>query len=63
MNSTTHDSFNCNKFGDSSPFPSMRSKHRVYVGCKHCCEKDVSPIEKKCPLSCRPKEHMDWEYC
>eukprot|EP00111_Clytia_hemisphaerica_P022297 TCONS_00065539-protein len=58
QNVLQHDSFYCEHFAGSKPFPTQRND--FYVGCvRDCSVKDV----KECPVSCRPKNHQDWTYC
>ena len=53
-----HDSFYCQFFTGSIPFPTKRRNY--YVGCvRNCSEKDV----EECPVACRPKNHKDWMFC
>lgn len=56
-----HDSYFCKRFSDSVPFPTKRQDAMEFVGCpNHVCDwKGV----RQCPIKCRPKEHLDWEYC
>ncbi|CAF1385640.1 unnamed protein product [Rotaria sordida] len=73
-NSLTHDSFTCfwSRYiyrADTRPFPSQRQHPSCFVGCpKPCCIPEMTQSldfssYKKCPSSCRPKEHNDWLFC
>jgi len=49
-----HDSFYCESFTGSVPFPTRRKNY--YVGCvRDCSEKDI----EECPVTCRPNSHKD----
>ena len=63
-NSTTHDSFFCEKYG-GMPFPTQRPKGNCYLGCHHCCLPNYqrSKFGAICPEKCRPPEHQDWLSC
>lgn len=52
-----HDSFLCDMFDGSIPFPTQRK--RYFVGCVRPCK----PFKKTCPLECRPESHIDWKSC
>ena len=63
-NAIVHDSYSCKRFEDSEPFPSKRHDSFCYISCRDCCQ-DIYPNQTnhKCPIDCRPKEHLDWEFC
>lgn len=59
-----HDSYHCKnehivKVSATSvfPFPTKR-ENRLYVG-----GAGSELYAEKCPVECRPKDHLDWEYC
>jgi len=54
-----HDSFACESYPGSEPFPTKRIKGG-FVGCVRDCEEGEPLV---CPKACRPKEHEDWIYC
>ena len=59
-----HQSYFCNKNNREGlrPFPTRRSEPPAnFVG--YIRPTDEIPIEEKCPIECRPKNHQDWEYC
>lgn len=58
--STIHDSFLCNQYQNSKPFPSKRVGN-CFVGISGFC--NVTGFIIKCPKECRPPEHLDWETC
>ena len=64
-NSTTHDSFSCQKLG-GDPFPVQRIGN-CFVGCTYCCNSSIEILNQKfpfiCPIECRPKNHQDWIHC
>jgi hypothetical protein len=64
-NSTVHDSYLCNAFGKSRPYPTKRpTETYCYVSCNLCCNTtQIADKMKECPVQCRPKEHQDWIYC
>jgi len=53
-----HDSYLCQNYPGSEPYPSNRTKG-LFAGCVRPCE--GPPME--CPAACRPKNHQDWIYC
>jgi hypothetical protein len=59
--SLEHDSYNCGKFPNSVGFPTKRKKENMesFVGGRSF----DGFLKIKCPLSCRRKGHMDWQYC
>ena len=60
--STVHDSYLCQVYRDSEPFPSRRQKS-CYVGAAMPYDCMSSEQYYVCPVACRPKEHTDWTYC
>jgi len=58
--SLQHDSYLCNSYPGSSPFPTQRNKNNYFVGCPGSC---VGGSAEECPVECRPEEHKDWLYC
>ena len=57
-----HDSYLCNYYPGSIPYPSQRSAINEFIGCathtvQHCS------VTKVCPKDCRPWDHQDWVYC
>lgn len=58
--SMTHDSYHCNYFLNSQPFPTRR-KGNCFVGSIGFCD-EKAPFYL-CPVECRPREHMDWVNC
>ena len=56
-----HDSYLCNEFPGSVPWPTQRLMTPCnFVGCVF---KQNVTLTEKCPLQCRPKNHLDWESC
>ena len=56
-----HDSYLCKAFPGSVPWPTQRLMTPCnFVGCVF---KLNNTLTEKCPLECRPKNHLDWEYC
>ncbi|KAL7643493.1 UNVERIFIED_CONTAM: hypothetical protein RMT77_005475 [Armadillidium vulgare] len=56
-----HDSYFCDRFQGSSPFPTRR-EGKKFVGAA-IFRNSSSKVREKCPAICRPKTHQDWEYC
>ena len=55
-----HDSFLCQSYRGSIPFPTRRKDNTEFVGCpQHICNGKLP----KCYKGCRPRNHQDWEYC
>lgn len=59
--SIIHDSYWCNRFNDSEPFPTKR-KGNCFVGKIGLCNEYDNSFAK-CPLECRLKNHSDWLQC
>lgn len=64
-----HDSFLCETtYGrNSRPWPTRRplisNDRNCFVGCvRPCCPLLKYPFGH-CPLSCRPRDHLDWNFC
>ncbi|KAL7643492.1 UNVERIFIED_CONTAM: hypothetical protein RMT77_005474 [Armadillidium vulgare] len=59
-----HDSYHCDLFPGSVPFPTRRDGTK-FIGDQVFQRNGMShvAVTKKCPLICRPKDHQDWEYC
>ena len=55
-----HDSYLCEVFKDSEPFPTRRieSEGNNFVGAN-----GHGPLLEICPYECRTAEHKDWIYC
>lgn len=63
--STIHDSYLCEKYNESRPFPTRRQGgcfvgQNVQYGALECEKKRM---DRLCPEKCRPQEHQDWWYC
>ena len=58
--SIIHDSYLCSFYLDSIPFPTQRISN-CFVGQIGKCLLNSTLI--KCPIKCRPKNHLDWNYC
>ncbi|XP_068233994.1 uncharacterized protein [Palaemon carinicauda] len=61
-NGTIHDSYSCNQFRGSKPFPTQRYND-TYVGQKSLLKYFRRMALKPCHVNCRPKNHKDWLYC
>ncbi|KAB7496591.1 hypothetical protein Anas_11174 [Armadillidium nasatum] len=59
-----HDSFCCDEYNDSSPFPTRREDGK-YVGASIFGSESPSDeiVTWECHPICRPENHTDWEYC
>lgn len=60
-NATIHDSYYCNIYDNSKPFPTQR-KEMDHVGSVKSQLKTIVKISI-CPIVCRPQDHQDWLYC
>lgn len=58
FDSLQHDSYLCDLFPNSKPFPTKRKQ--FFVGCVRDC---FIFMDEVCPEKCRPKDHKDWIYC
>ena len=61
LDSMQHDSYFCKKYSGTKPFPTKRKNETNNFVAAVVGQKQY--IWKKCPEKCRPKEHLDWEYC
>ena len=60
-NSLSHDSYYCNVYPHTSPFPTERKIESFnYVS---AFPFSFEPYKAVCPQKCRPKNHPEWEYC
>ena len=57
--SISHDSYLCNRYPNTKGWPTQRYINQTFnfVGGGN------GSLVLKCPTACRPKDHMDWEYC
>ena len=61
LSSLSHDSYSCNKFPNTRPFPTRReSGPNNFVAA--VVEVGVS-LQEPCPVECRPSNHQDWVTC
>ncbi|CAF0887630.1 unnamed protein product [Brachionus calyciflorus] len=58
---TIHDSYTCLRYKDSKPFPTRRLGQCHVGAVGNCNEEKESTL--KCPVECRPPNHLDWETC
>ena len=59
--SVQHDSYLCQRYQGSIPFPTKRpDEGSNYVGSKYL---SMAKLDKECPKACRPKMHQDWLNC
>lgn len=55
------DSFSCERFPESLPFPTRKESPTRFVGCRRPnCTGDK---HGECPQVCRPRQHPDWIWC
>ena len=59
--SMSHDSYTCQRFPRTSPFPTQRELVENNFVASVVEARDV--MKKECPEACRPKLHKDWIYC
>ena len=59
--SLIHDSYLCNRFKDSVPFPSQREGN-CFIGSPLSCNLESKSFFK-CPIECRPLHGLNWTYC
>ena len=58
-NALSHDSYTCERFPNTTPFPTKREMKRWnYIG---ALEVKKSKLDVECPLKCRL--NADWIYC
>merc|ERR1712152_58468 len=56
-----HDSFHCQKYQNTKPFPTQRDVGpNNFVGSNVC---QNWTLTFPCPISCRPKNNKNWIYC
>ena len=56
-----HDSYCCETFPSSLPFPTRRQDSSLFVGSVYTNKSLPSP--GICPQKCRPERHPDWDEC
>ncbi|XP_069952086.1 uncharacterized protein [Cherax quadricarinatus] len=62
-NVLVHDSYTCERFPGSLPFPSQRVND-TFVGMRTYRKEFANDgVRNECPVACRPKTHKDWKYC
>ena len=66
--SITHDSYSCKTFNFSSPFPTKRIGTCFVGAAMHNTDLCLKPSSEqltyyKCPMDCRPSNHLDWNQC
>ncbi|CAG7822136.1 unnamed protein product [Allacma fusca] len=59
----THDSYNCEVYNDSIPFPTKRPQSKDYVQRVVVIGSDPADLDKMCPVACRPSYGQNWDYC
>ena len=57
-----HDAFYCMLFKGSVPFPTKRLADTPNNFVASVVTTNFIML-RKCPVECRPKDHIDWEYC
>lgn len=57
-----HDSYHCDLFAKSHPWPSRRPEEEAnnFVGSPVALN---STLDEPCPKKCRPREHPEWRFC
>lgn len=58
-----HDSYNCESFKGSSPWPTQRSEGDFVGRPRYRKRYENRTLDKPCPVACRPSAHQDWIYC
>lgn len=61
FDSVIHDSYLCNYYRKSEPFPTKR-KGDCFIGRPGPCNETATGFYE-CPVVCRPKLHQDWINC
>lgn len=57
----SHDSYSCQHFPRTSPFPTRRSEGENNFVAAVVQSRDI--LRKECPPACRPPDHQDWIRC
>lgn len=67
VDSVQHDSYTCQRFpGYTVPFPTRRDAGDTTLYLGQVVDPDGAGTDEKllkCPVTCRPPAHADWEYC
>ncbi|XP_018015586.1 uncharacterized protein LOC108672433, partial [Hyalella azteca] len=58
-----HDSYHCEIYPGSLPFPTQRREWRYCGWGPYKASKRTIVFKKQCPMACRPKDHPDWTWC
>ncbi|XP_043242895.1 uncharacterized protein LOC122392271 [Amphibalanus amphitrite] len=57
----SHDSYQCQHFPFTQPFPTQRYNMTEFVGSQYT--RTTITVQNECPLACRPPSRMHWLYC
>ena len=60
-NQISHDSYTCQKYPKTRPYPTKRLKGPNNFVASVVFENHE--LTKECPVKCRPKNHQDWKNC
>lgn len=60
--SIIHDSYHCDIFDNTLPFPSKRNNSMCHVGFVGDCMLS-KVVLYDCPVNCRPSNHKEWNFC
>ena len=60
-NMISHDSYSCKRFSYTKAFPTKRKMEPNNFVASVVSENHV--LNQSCPKICRPREHLDWEFC
>ena len=60
-NSVVHDSYLCENYRDSKPWPTQRVGN-CFVGSPGDCNATATDFYD-CPDKCKPRNHLDWKKC
>ncbi|KAF2348068.1 hypothetical protein FHG87_021176 [Trinorchestia longiramus] len=58
-----HDSYFCERFPGTVPFPTRRLQRQFVGNRRYRQEYSKDSISKVCPPACRPPEHQNWRIC
>ena len=59
--SISHDSYTCQKYPNTRPYPTQRLNEPNNFVASVVFENHT--LTKECPKACRPKNHQDWKTC
>ncbi|XP_018021222.1 uncharacterized protein LOC108677508 isoform X2 [Hyalella azteca] len=61
--SISHDSYSCQHFPSTVPFPTQRNASQFVGNRRYRSQFSDDVVKAECPVKCRPPTHQDWKFC